>query len=282
MRNAILILCLVLWLILGWFYCQSSIECCQNGSAAATELPEQQAPDAESGSGQNLDREAIADDYIMFRWSDNDPILRDDWDKYKDELISDLSDEEFMEITGLYREGEINNTSFDNLGLARANQIRSLMVPPLSNERIVIKSRLAGGAVDTTQPFSSIDFRSYAESEGIDESLPDKTIIRFPFNSTSKISNPAIIDYLDKVALRVKTSNERIRLTGHTDDVGGSGSNMTLGQLRADFIKNYLVGKGVASDKIITNSRGESAPVANNDNAEGRAQNRRVELEIIK
>ena len=73
-----------------------------------------------------------------------------------------------------------------------------------------------------------------------------------------------------------------MRLTGHTDNIGSDASNKVLGQRRADIIKNYLIQKGVDASKIQTSSQGESAPVATNDTENGRAQNRRVELQIIK
>ena len=70
-------------------------------------------------------------------------------------------------------------------------------------------------------------------------------------------------------------------MTGHTDNVGNAAANLTLGQKRADVIKTYLVSRGVASQKIITDSKGSSTPIADNSTDSGRAQNRRTELQII-
>ena len=68
---------------------------------------------------------------------------------------------------------------------------------------------------------------------------------------------------------------------GHTDSIGSDAYNMKLGQRRADSVRNYLVNKGISGKRIRTESYGESRPVATNETAEGRAQNRRVELRVV-
>jgi outer membrane protein OmpA-like peptidoglycan-associated protein len=67
---------------------------------------------------------------------------------------------------------------------------------------------------------------------------------------------------------------------GHTDNVGDDASNMKLSENRANAVKTLLEGKGVKAERIITKAYGETKPVATNDTAEGRQQNRRVELTI--
>ena len=87
---------------------------------------------------------------------------------------------------------------------------------------------------------------------------------------------------MNDVATRVIASKEQIVLTGHTDNVGSDESNLALGQSRADIVKNYLIQKGVAADKISSTSKGESSPIADNTTEDGRTKNRRTELQIIK
>ncbi len=277
MRNVVLILCLILMCILGWFYCQSYNECCVgSGSdeAAAAGTAEESAAPSSAEEGMS--------DHLMFKWSDNEPVFRDDWDQYKSSLIAGLGDQENLEITGLFRSEETNNTDFENLGLARAAKIKAMLVPPMAHDRVVIKSRLVDDDADRNALTSSVEFREFTVTETIDESIPNRTIVRFAFNSTNKLDDAEMEDYLDKLAIRVIASGERVRLTGHTDNIGSDQSNMVLGQRRADIIKNYLINKGVPAANVITNSRGESAPVASNETEAGRAQNRRAELEIIK
>jgi outer membrane protein OmpA-like peptidoglycan-associated protein len=67
---------------------------------------------------------------------------------------------------------------------------------------------------------------------------------------------------------------------GHTDGVGTDAYNLALSQRRAAAVKDYLVKGGIGADRIKVEGFGESKPVASNDTADGRAQNRRVELRI--
>lgn len=67
---------------------------------------------------------------------------------------------------------------------------------------------------------------------------------------------------------------------GHTDSIGTEAYNLKLSQRRADSVRKYLVDHGIAADRITTEGLGESRPVASNDTADGRAQNRRVELRV--
>ncbi|MGQ0623026.1 MAG: OmpA family protein [Panacagrimonas sp.] len=71
-----------------------------------------------------------------------------------------------------------------------------------------------------------------------------------------------------------------VTIEGHTDDVGSDDSNLGLSTRRADAVKSYLVNQGVASARLVASGKGEGSPVAGNDSATGRQQNRRVEVII--
>ena len=68
---------------------------------------------------------------------------------------------------------------------------------------------------------------------------------------------------------------------GHTDNVGEDQYNLDLSQARMDGVRSYLVSKGIPLSRIDATGYGERKPVAPNTTAEGRMQNRRVELELI-
>jgi outer membrane protein OmpA-like peptidoglycan-associated protein len=69
-------------------------------------------------------------------------------------------------------------------------------------------------------------------------------------------------------------------IEGYTDSLGNEDYNQGLSQRRADSVKTYLVGQGIGSNRLISEGRGENAPVAGNESAAGRQQNRRVEVII--
>jgi outer membrane protein OmpA-like peptidoglycan-associated protein len=71
-----------------------------------------------------------------------------------------------------------------------------------------------------------------------------------------------------------------VLIEGHTDDVGSNESNFNLSQRRANSVQSYLVGEGVEAVRLSTSGLGEGSPVAGNDTATGRQQNRRVEVII--
>ena len=74
---------------------------------------------------------------------------------------------------------------------------------------------------------------------------------------------------------------EVIIAVGHTDSVGTDGYNQKLSVDRSEAVKAYLVGKGIEKNRVYTEGKGEKQPVADNKTAEGRAKNRRVEIEVV-
>jgi OOP family OmpA-OmpF porin len=72
----------------------------------------------------------------------------------------------------------------------------------------------------------------------------------------------------------------KIVVEGHTDSIGSDAYNMKLSRQRAEAVKRYLVGHGTAASRITTEGFGKGQPVASNATAEGRAQNRRVEIHV--
>ena len=74
---------------------------------------------------------------------------------------------------------------------------------------------------------------------------------------------------------------EVIIAVGHTDSVGSDAYNQKLSIRRSEAVKSYLVSKGVEKNRVYTEGKGEKQPVADNKSAEGRAKNRRVEIEVV-
>ena len=79
-----------------------------------------------------------------------------------------------------------------------------------------------------------------------------------------------------------RNPSKNIKVTGHTDATGSEAYNQALSEKRANAVKTYLEDKGIDGKRIETIGMGESSPVATNKTKEGRAENRRVEIEVVK
>ncbi|WP_353201014.1 outer membrane protein OmpA [Polynucleobacter sp.] len=97
--------------------------------------------------------------------------------------------------------------------------------------------------------------------------------------STLKPEGKATLDKIARDLSKIKL--EVIIAVGNTDSVGSDAYNMALGQRRAQSVRAYLTSKGVDGSRIYTESKGKSNPVASNATAEGRAKNRRTDIEVV-
>jgi OOP family OmpA-OmpF porin len=87
---------------------------------------------------------------------------------------------------------------------------------------------------------------------------------------------------LDDLVGKIKGINlEVIIAVGHTDSVGSDSYNQKLSVRRSEAVKAYLVSKGIEKNRVYTEGKGEKQPVADNKTREGRAKNRRVEIEVV-
>ncbi|QJC55548.1 Outer membrane porin F [Polaromonas vacuolata] len=102
------------------------------------------------------------------------------------------------------------------------------------------------------------------------------------FDFDRSVIKPAGKAKLDDLISKIKGINlEVIIAVGHTDSVGSDKYNQKLSVNRSEAVKAYLVSKGVEKNRVYTEGKGEKQPVADNKTAEGRAKNRRVEIEVV-
>lgn len=103
------------------------------------------------------------------------------------------------------------------------------------------------------------------------------------FDSDKSAIKPKGKEALDEVVRKLNLAGAELGLivsTGHADSTGSDEHNVGLSLRRAEAVKTYLISKGIDSNHIKTAGVGESQPFADNATAEGRAENRRVEIEV--
>ncbi len=109
--------------------------------------------------------------------------------------------------------------------------------------------------------------------------LSDAGDVLFAFNQSDL--TPAAQSKLDSLMPKLQSADVvSIKVIGHTDSVGSDTYNQALSERRASSVAAYLLSQGVAPNKLTSEGKGQSQPVADNETEEGRAKNRRVELHI--
>lgn len=144
-----------------------------------------------------------------------------------------------------------------------------------------------GGGVGYYLDVQAAELRSELASTGV-QVIEDNDSIRLimPGNITFKTDsadiNSSFYPVLNSVAKVLnKYNNSTVMVSGHTDSTGGADYNLNLSRERAQSVASYLQGQGVKSSRFEVMGLGSSNPIASNETANGRAQNRRVEIKII-
>jgi OOP family OmpA-OmpF porin len=102
------------------------------------------------------------------------------------------------------------------------------------------------------------------------------------FDFDKAVIKPEGKSKLDDISNKVRGINlEVVIAIGHADSIGSDAYNQRLSVRRAESVKAYLVSKGIEPNRVYTEGKGEKQPVADNKTRDGRAKNRRVEIEVI-
>ncbi len=275
MRNILAVILFILWLLLGWCYCLQP--CCDDDASIGTTTEKDDSADKIDATSDAVVEKSGP---LLYNWSNHHPIFGEGWADERDRIAAMCGENKILQITGHYRKDETNNTTFENLGLARVDSLMRYFSNYCPPEQIRISSRLVGADdADRHSKFESASFKSLVNTENVKE-VDDKALIYFPYGSTNKLNAADVESYLDDVAERVNKSGETVHLEGHTDSSGSSSHNMRLGQRRAQVIKDYLVRKGMSASKVKVTSKGEEDSIATNDTKASMAKNRRTELTI--
>jgi outer membrane protein OmpA-like peptidoglycan-associated protein len=191
-----------------------------------------------------------------------------------------------LTITGSAMNKELNSSVFENMGLARANDVKNYLVSKgidaskiKTNGKLcdflIVEDKIVLGAINFK--VSAVDNLAKVKSDY----NANPIVVFFNYNkyeTSVSLENQQKADAL--VTALKNYENAELIIVGHTDSKGTDAKNKILGDNRAQFVKNILVKNGFNAEKIKTESKGEEKPVADNNTDQGRAKNRRAIVHI--
>ncbi len=264
------LLALLGWILFcNWWACNKLASCDTDNTAVTTNV------DATTPTNTDI---------IKFDASANTPITGAGWATFRDSLANLIKGGKRLEITGYYTASETNNTKFENLGIARADTIRQLFmsqVQGLSAGRFNLRGEQKP---DNTNPTMLVKdtVATPTDAGGIVATDSNDILIYFPSGSSNKELSKEVDDYLTKLGARLKASNEKAAIYGHTDNKGKFENNMALSKSRAESVKKTLISHGGIDANMSTDGKADKEPVGDNNTDAGRRQNRRVQIKITK
>lgn len=146
---------------------------------------------------------------------------------------------------------------------------------------------VAGAGVGAYMDKQEAELRQQLQGTGVSVTRNGENItLNMPGNITFRTGSadldPRFFRVLDSVGLVIRKYDQTlVEIAGHTDNVGGEAANQRLSESRAGTVAQYLIGKGVLQERTIVIGGGEQHPVASNATEQGRAQNRRVEINLL-
>ena len=264
----------ILWLIVGAaYFFISSKYCCDTSSKEESTIV------SETTTLVKQPNQELA---LSFSDGKDSAYVGKNFESFKKEKLALIGEDQILAIIGYYHPEEVNKTTFPNLGIARAEATRIAL--GLSPEQVKLLSFESSAYRTKEGRFESVGFSTVSKTNS---SSPDKIVIigndiliYFPTNSANYLEDTEINNYLSTVISSLK-DGQKIELKGHTDSDGEENSNVNLGLKRANQVKSMLLNNGLSSQRILVKSFGESTPIETNETEEGKAKNRRVQLNII-
>jgi OmpA-OmpF porin, OOP family len=276
-KSILTLVALALWILFcqNW-WCNHKDECPCN-TESSTSVTESGATTANNN------------DIIRFNTSNLSAVLGDGWNNFSDSICNLIKGGKRVEITGLYSSKETNATKFENLGIARADTIKNMLLAKLAGNnagRFSLRSQLDENLDGTSGPFIASNIAvldtiaTPSDKGGVVVQDSNNIIIYFPSGSSAKEASKEVDDYLLILAPRLQSNQLKAIITGHTDNKGKYESNLQLSKERADFVKSILVKDGVPDAQLTINGLADKEPVGDNNTDAGRKQNRRVTIKI--
>jgi len=281
-----------LWFFVGlwWYHCSDCSGCCTD---KVSEIPTGETPNLPSLSISDGSWNFNPPGNIKFGKSNFLPVF-DNGVKYVMDslaLYSTLNPGKSFKITGRYSLEEQNTTTFPNLGVARAEELKKQLVarglsPNVITTDGVLADDLTFYPADTLVGGVSFDISGdQVIAETIDKPAVDDLLgPRTVYFNTGKVSLK-VDDSLEKYLRNAKSylashTDVNLVVTGHTDNVGNPENNRKLSLDRANFVSSELIKNGIDKNRISTEGKGDTEPISDNATQEGRADNRRVIIQI--
>ncbi len=269
MRKAyIFLVALIIWGALFWGHYVFNIK--QLGASAPKSISTTAA--AQPTLTSNIKSESLQ---LLFKPSTYGLLVASGNANLVDSILAEGQDGQLLQITGLHSPAEQIGLDYE-LGLARASELKKLLINRLPEERIEIYSDTSSFLTFTKDSLVEAVFYEWVTGYAPDEPL-DFYLVNHP---NKRIKTEDFEELFDKLAKRVIESGETLILKGHTDSHGDSELNFTIALRNAKDIRDVLKAKGVPKEQVETTSRGEDEPIGDNATEIGMIDNRRIEIEI--
>ena len=263
MKKILAFFSILLFLLLLWYTKGIYHNCCGNNEVVTKEKKEV----------ISIEEEQL--DPITFLFNSNVVTTNSGWEELRHHVLSEKQDGKILQIMAPFLKEEGKEK-----GIARAKSIFLKMETDLDTAKIEYEAYLVEIPNEKrSKPFDGAKFNWLTRNKNIEE-LANRSLIYFPNNSTKKLENDNIANYLKKVAKSVNGTSKKVYLSGHTDNIGNPVKNKALSVKRANSVKEELILLGLDKEQIIVVGYGEEKPIATNETPEGRQKNGRVELQI--
>jgi OOP family OmpA-OmpF porin len=298
-----ILLTIIIGTILYWWLC---CNCCNTESRMHKKAAEKTIVEEPSVRESTLNPFSIKDSNYAINSNDNfnfnnssfkilEPVS-EDLEKTVLGLKTYLDENASKRIAtiGYYTNEETNKSAYPNLGLARANAVKNYFVSQgISSKFIDTKGALKESMIADENKvfFGPIDYQLYTISgdniggnealKAACEALKVNPLVLYFNTGEAQINlTTAQREKIANISRCVDKLGVKALIVGYTDNTGNADNNVTLGQQRADFAKNYLIQNGILGAYIEATSKGSNDPIADNASEEGRAKNRRTVITI--
>lgn len=265
-KTNLLLFLLIAWGFLFWYHYVYNIK--QIGTAS-------NEPDAIIVPEASPTENSTTTSALLFKPKTYGLILESTNEEVISNILAQGTPEQLLQITGLNSLQEQEGLDYD-LGLARAVELKKMLIDSLSEDRIeVFSDTISNFKLTVDSLFSAITY------EWVDNDTPNVPTNYFLIDhDTKRVKTESFESIIEKVAQRLIDTGGKVIINGHTDSSGDKELNFTIALRNAKDIRDELKAKGIDNKQIETTSRGEESPIADNETEQGRKDNRRIEIQI--